>query len=76
MVRLCRRWILLAAWCGMASNLDRASMNWIAQGRCRVRQRALRVMRPVREKKCRLRVFGGLAPALPERRVRIQRARL
>ena len=46
---------------GMARSRARARLNWASQGqrwgRCRVRRRAERVMRPAREKKRRLRVL-------------------
>ena len=46
---------------GRVRSLARAELNWFCQGqpwgRCRVRRRALRVMRPAREKKRRRRVL-------------------
>ena len=46
---------------GRARNRSRAKLKWFLQGqpwgRCRVRRRALRVMRPAREKKRRRRVL-------------------
>ena len=46
---------------GSARNRARAPLNWVSQGqswgRCRVRRRALWVMRPAREKKRRRRVL-------------------
>ena len=64
---------------GRARNRSRARLNWFSQGqplgRCRVRRRALRVMRPAREKKRRRRVLVVAAGSPSPRRV-VQRARL
>ena len=56
-----------------------AELNWFSQGqtrrRCRVRRRDLRVRRPAREKKRRLRV-SAVAIGLPKPMRVVQRARL
>ena len=62
---------------GKARSLARALLNWFCQGqpwgRCRVRRRALRVMRPAREKKRRRRVLLVVAGSPRPMRV-VQRA--
>ena len=64
---------------GKARSLARALLNWFCQGqpwgRCRVRRRALRVIRPAREKKRRLRVLV-VATGSPRPMRAVQRARL
>ena len=73
-------------WCsvvrlgvGIARNLARARLNWVSQGqrwgRCKVRRRALRVSRPGREKKRRLRVLV-VTTCWPRPMRTVQRARL
>ena len=64
---------------GRARNHARALLNWFCQGqpwgRCRVRRRAFRVMRPAREKKRRRRVLV-VATGSPRPMRVVQRARL
>ena len=63
----------------MARNRARAERNWVSQGqrlgRCSMRRRALRVMRPAREKRRRRRVLV-VATVSPRAMRPVQRARL
>ena len=63
---------------GRARSFASAELNWFCQGqlwgRCRVRRRALRVMRPAREKKRRRRVLV-VATGSPKPMRVVQRAR-
>ena len=64
---------------GRARNRARVRLNWFCQGqlwgRCKVRRRALRVMRPAREKKRRRRVLVVATGSRRPIRV-VQRAKL
>ena len=63
----------------MARNRAKAERNWVSQGqrlgRCSMRRRALRVMRPAREKRRRRRVLV-VATVSPRAMRPVQRARL
>ena len=73
----CIRW--RQAGSGMVRNRARAERNWVPQGqrlgRCSMRRRALRVIRPAREKSRRRRVLV-VATASPRAMRPVQRARL
>ena len=65
---------------GMACSRAKARLNWVSQGqrrgRCKVRRRAERVIRPTRAKTRRLRVLVMHDPLAHDQSALVQRARL